>query len=150
MFIWLSTGEPLYCISTQPFSTTCEHHYQIISPGNEKFLVYTLFEMPCPEYNTRLRRVYVGIFLLVCIINLLVAPVASLLMRLGCQGKGTKNFSRQSDFFSTWTLSLWKGRLVETQSYSRIQSRIQNSTLTIFLEPLPFPTHKMLVGSEEN
>ena len=54
-----------------------------------------MFELPCPG----LRRVYVGIFLLVCIINLLMAPVANVLMRLGCQGKGTKNFSRQSDFF---------------------------------------------------
>ena len=37
--------------------------------------------------------------LLACIVNLLMAPVANVLMRLGCQGKGTKNFSRQSDFF---------------------------------------------------
>ena len=28
-----------------------------------------------------------------------MAPVANVLMRLGCQGKGTKNFSRQRDFF---------------------------------------------------
>ena len=55
-----------------------------------------MFELPCPG----LRRVYVGICLLVCIINLLMAPVANVLMRLGCQGKGTKNFSRQSDFFN--------------------------------------------------
>ena len=40
-------------------------------------------------------RMYVGIGSLVCIVNLLVAPVANVLMRLGCQGKGTENFSRQ-------------------------------------------------------
>ena len=32
---------------------------------------------------------------LVCIVNLLVAPVANVLMRLDCQGKGTEDFSRQ-------------------------------------------------------
>ena len=37
--------------------------------------------------------------LLACIINLLMAPVASVLMRLGYQGKETKNFSKQRDFF---------------------------------------------------
>ena len=37
--------------------------------------------------------------LLACIINLLMAPVANVLMRLGYQGKGTKNFSKQRDFF---------------------------------------------------
>ena len=38
---------------------------------------------------------YVGIGSLVCIINLLIAPVAKVLMRLGCQGKGTEDFSKQ-------------------------------------------------------
>ena len=35
-----------------------------------------------------------GMGSLVCIINLLIAPrpVADVLMRLGCQGKGTENF----------------------------------------------------------
>ena len=32
---------------------------------------------------------------LVCIVNLLVAPVANVLMRLVCQGKGTEDFNRQ-------------------------------------------------------
>ena len=36
-----------------------------------------------------------GIGSLVSIINLLIAPVANVLMRLGCQGKGTEDFSRQ-------------------------------------------------------
>ena len=36
-----------------------------------------------------------GIGSLVCIINLLIAPVANFLMRLGCQGKGTEDFSKQ-------------------------------------------------------
>ena len=37
-----------------------------------------------------------------CIINLLIVPVGNVLMRLSCQGKGTKDFSRKS----TWKLSL--------------------------------------------
>ena len=32
---------------------------------------------------------------LVCIVNLLIAPIANFLMRLGCQRKGTEDFSRQ-------------------------------------------------------
>ena len=32
---------------------------------------------------------------LVCIINLLIAPVANVLMRLGCQGKGIEDSSPQ-------------------------------------------------------
>ena len=44
---------------------------------------------------TKLRRVYVGIGSLVCIINLLIAPVANVLTRLACQGKGTEDFSGQ-------------------------------------------------------
>ena len=44
---------------------------------------------------TKLRRVYVGIGSLVCIINLLIAPVGNVLIRLGYQGKGTRDFSSQ-------------------------------------------------------
>ena len=44
---------------------------------------------------TGLRRMYVGIGPLVCINNLLITPVGNVLMRLGCQGKGTEDFSRQ-------------------------------------------------------
>ena len=53
--------------------------------------------MKCHVHNKRTgsRRVYVGIGSLVCIINLLIAPVANVLMRLGCQGKGTEDFSKQ-------------------------------------------------------
>ena len=36
-----------------------------------------------------------GIGSLVCIVNLLIALVANVLMRLGCQGEGTEDFSRQ-------------------------------------------------------
>ena len=36
-----------------------------------------------------------GIGSLVCIVNLLTAPVANGVMRFGCQGKGTEDFSRQ-------------------------------------------------------
>ena len=39
-----------------------------------------------------------GIGSLVCIINLHIAPVGNVLMRLGCQGRGTKDFSRQCLF----------------------------------------------------
>ena len=44
---------------------------------------------------TGLRRVYVGIGSLVCIINLLISPVENVLLKLSCQGKGTEDFSRQ-------------------------------------------------------
>ena len=40
-----------------------------------------------------------GIGPLVCINNLLITPVGNVLMRLGCQGKGTEDFSRQGLFF---------------------------------------------------
>ena len=36
-----------------------------------------------------------GIGFLVGIINLLIAPVANVLMRLGCQSKGTEDLRRQ-------------------------------------------------------
>ena len=35
-----------------------------------------------------------GIGSLVCFVNLLIAHVANVLMRLGCQGKGAEDFSR--------------------------------------------------------
>ena len=48
--------------------------------------------------QTGLRILDVGIGSLDCIIYLLSIPVANVLMRLGCQSKGTKDFSGQSDF----------------------------------------------------
>ena len=42
---------------------------------------------------TGLKRMYVGIGPLLFINNLLITPVV--LMRLGCLGKGTEDFSRQ-------------------------------------------------------
>ena len=36
-----------------------------------------------------------GIGFLVCVNNLQITPVGNVLMRLGCQGKGTEDFSRQ-------------------------------------------------------
>ena len=36
-----------------------------------------------------------GIGFLVCIFNERIAPVGNVLMRLGCQGKVTEDFSRQ-------------------------------------------------------
>ena len=63
--------------------------------------------LKCHVHNklTGSRRVYLGIASLVCIINLLIVPVDNVLMRLGCQGKGTEDFSKQR-LFSTWKLSL--------------------------------------------
>ena len=107
------------CISTQPFSTTCKHHYKIISSGNGKCVAYT----PCLKCHvhtklTLLKRVYVGSGSLICIINLLIASVANVLMRLGRQGKGTEDFSRQW-LFSNLELSSWKAILVPgNYSYS--------------------------------
>ena len=53
---------------------------------------------------TGLRRVYLGIASLVSIINLLIAPAGNVLMRLGCQGKGTDDFSRQRLFSKLETI----------------------------------------------
>ena len=36
-----------------------------------------------------------GIGCLICVNNLLITPVGNVLMRLGCQGKGTEDFSGQ-------------------------------------------------------
>ena len=75
---------------------TCKHHYKIISHGNGKFVAYKSF-LKCHVQNklTGLRRVYVGIGSLFCIVNLLIAPVTNVLMRLSCQGKGTEYVSRK-------------------------------------------------------
>ena len=40
-----------------------------------------------------------GMGSLVCIVNLPIAPVGNVLMRLGCQGKETEDFSGQLFFF---------------------------------------------------
>ena len=48
---------------------------------------------PCNKL-TGLRGVYVEIGSLISIINMLSAPVGNVLMRLGCRGKGTEDFSR--------------------------------------------------------
>ena len=40
-------------------------------------------------------KVYLGIGSLACIINLLIAPVSNVLMKLGYQGKETEDFSEQ-------------------------------------------------------
>ena len=104
-FILLSTGKSLYYISNQPFSTTCKHHYKIISQGNGKFLTYTPC-LKCHVHNefTGLRGVYVERGSLVCIINLLISPVGNVLMRLGCQGKGTEDFNGQWLFSNLETI----------------------------------------------
>ena len=93
--IWLFPGKSLYNIPTQPFSTTCKHHYKIINQGMEN--LWHMSCLKCHVHNklTRFKKVYLGIGSLVCIINLLVAPVGNLLMRLGCQGERTEEFSGQ-------------------------------------------------------
>ena len=86
-------------ISTQPFSTTFKYHYKIISQGNGKCVAYTPC-LKCHVHNklTGLRRVYEGIGSLVCSILLLIAPVSNVLIRLCCQGRGTRDFIAGSDF----------------------------------------------------
>ena len=79
-YSWISRS--LYYISTQPFPTTCKHHYILIILGNEKFVAYTpCFKCHVHNRLTGFRRVYVGIGSLVCIINLLIPPVGDVLMR---------------------------------------------------------------------
>ena len=78
------------------FSITCKDHYKIISRGNGKVVAFT----PRLKYHVHyklsgLLRVYVGIGSLVRIIDLRIAPVGNFLIRLGCQGKGIKDFSGQ-------------------------------------------------------
>ena len=58
--------------------------------GNGNFVTYA----PCNKL-TGLRGVYVGIDSLVGIINLLIAPVRNVLMRLGCWAREAEDFSRQ-------------------------------------------------------
>ena len=90
------TGKSLHYISTQPFSTTYKHYYKIISRGNGKFVAY-IPSLKCHVHSklTGLRRMYVGIGCLICVNNLLITPVGNVLMRLGCHGKGTEDFSWQ-------------------------------------------------------
>ena len=57
-----------------------------------------------------------GIGFVVCIINLLIAPVASVLMRLGCQGKGTEDFGKQWLFSNLETI-IMKAILVPGNSF---------------------------------
>ena len=51
--------------------------------------------MPVHSKLAGLRRMSVGIGPLVCINNLLITPVDNVVIRLGCQGKGTDDLSRQ-------------------------------------------------------
>ena len=84
---------------------------EIISQGDGKFVAYT----PCNKL-TGSRGVFVGIGSLVCITNLIIAPVGDVLMRLGCWGKGTEDFSRQL-LFSTWETIIVKPILVLGNSF---------------------------------
>ena len=59
---------------------------------------------------------YLGIASLVCIINLLIAPVGNVLMRLGCLGKGTEDFSGQLLFSNLKTIIV-KTTLVIVNSF---------------------------------
>ena len=46
-----------------------------------------------------------GIGSLVCIINFLIAPVANVLMKLGCHGKGSEDLTGTMTFFQSWKVS---------------------------------------------
>ena len=59
------------------------------------FTPQTMFEMSIRNKLSGLGRVCVRISSLVCIINLLIAPVANVLMRLGYQDKGIEDFYRR-------------------------------------------------------
>ena len=62
---------------------------------------------------------YLGIGSLVCIINLQIAPIGTVLMRLDCQGIKELRILVGSDFFQIWKLSLLKPYLcLVTHSYS--------------------------------
>ena len=97
---WIYWEVELLQHSTQPFSSTFKHYYKIISQGNGKLVVYTqCLKCYVQSKLTALRRMYVGIGPLICINNLPITPVGNVLMRLGCLGKGTRDFSRQRLFF---------------------------------------------------
>ena len=76
-------------------ASLCIIFQPIISKGNRKFVAYA----PCLKCHAHNKltgwRVYVGIGSLVCTINLLISPVANILIKLGCHSKGTEDFSRQ-------------------------------------------------------
>ena len=59
------------------------------------FTSQTMFEMSIRNKLSGLGGVCVGIGSLICIINLLIAPVANVLMRLGYQDKGIEDFYRR-------------------------------------------------------
>ena len=63
--------------------------------------------LKCHVHNklTGLKSVQVRIGSLVCIINFLIAPVANVLMRLGCQGKGSEDLTGTETLFQTWQVS---------------------------------------------
>ena len=54
-----------------------------------------MFEMSIRDKLSGLGRVCMRISSLVCFINLLIAPVANVLMRLGYQDKGIEDFYRR-------------------------------------------------------
>ena len=81
----------------------------------------------------------VGIGSLFYIINLLITPVSNVLIRLGCQGKGTEDFSRQWLFSNLETVIPLSYLCLVTHSYSdklvlrRIQYLLWNRLLFIVL-----------------
>ena len=85
-----------------------------------------MFEMSIRNKLSGLGGVCVGIGSLICIINLLIAPVANFLMRLGYQDKGIEDFYRQT-FFKPGNYHREKPNLcLVTYSYSdKLVLRIQ-------------------------
>ena len=63
-----------------------------------------MFEMSIRNKLSGLGRVCVGIGSLVCIINLLIAPVANVLMRLGYQDKRIEDFYRRRVYSNLETI----------------------------------------------
>ena len=61
---------------------------------------------------------YEGIGSLVCSILLLIAPVSNVLIRLCCQGRGTRDFIAGSDFLNLESMILKAILLPLTHSYS--------------------------------
>ena len=74
--------------------------------------------LKCHDHSklTGLRKMYVGIGPLVCINNLLIAPVGNVLMRLGYQSKGLRILVG-SDFFSNLETIIMKAILVPCNSF---------------------------------
>ena len=89
------------CIIFQPnhFPIICDHLYKISGQGNIHHVWNVMSIVSEQNWGG-----YVGIGSLVCIVNLQIAPVANVLMRLSRSGIGTEDFSRQWLFSNPKTI----------------------------------------------